>query len=252
MCVLLSAPLRSNGADYVLLLFILFFFNLFIFYSPFVLRNYPTDFHQIFRNCIFWCSLNNPVVLKFFWRHLAKKTPKTAKICSKFQGLTQIFDNNFKTVKDNSNLKQTWTKGIVSLHFWQISLWTVCGQLRSICSIGWENLYFCKIATFSLLTRKLFNRFAENFIFSRSRDPLLTFLLSHDVWVTPKIQVNFRFERYWWFCLINFWNFHTIHVFEVRESIADISTELPCLGDLENPGRLPVQHVLGGTGECVL
>ena len=46
--------------------------------------------------------------------------------------------------------------------------------------------------------------------------------------------------------------FHTIHVFVVRESIADISTELPCLGDLENPGRLPVQQVLGGTGDCVL
>ena len=53
-------------------------------------------------------------------------------------------------------------------------------------------------------------------------------------------------------CLINFWNFLTIHVFGVEESIADISTELPRLGDLENPGRLPVQHVLGGTGECVL
>ena len=61
----LSAPLRSNGADYVLLLFILFYF-----FSSFVLRNYPTDSHQIFRNCVFWCSLNNPVVLKFFWRHL--------------------------------------------------------------------------------------------------------------------------------------------------------------------------------------
>ena len=24
------------------------------------------------------------------------------------------------------------------------------------------------------------------------------------------------------------------------------------MGDLENPGRLPVQHVLGGTGDCVL
>ena len=57
---------------------------------------------------------------------------------------------------------------------------------------------------------------------SRSRNPLLTFLLSYHVWVTLKIQVDFRFERYWWFCLINFWNFHTIHVFEVRESIADI------------------------------
>ena len=31
-------------------------------------------------------------------------------------------------------------------------------------------------------------------------------------------------------CLIDFWNFLTIHVFGVEESIADISTELPSLG----------------------
>ena len=81
------------------------------------------------------------------------------------------------------------------------------------------------------------------FMFSRSRNPLLIFLLSYDVWVTSIIQVNFRFERYWWFCLMNFWNFHTIRVFEIRESIADISTELPCSGNFENPGKLPVQDV---------
>ena len=44
----------------------------------------------------------------------------------------------------------------------------------------------------------------------------------------------------------------TIHVFGVEESIADISTEQPCLRDLENLDRLTVQHVLGGTGDCVL
>ena len=38
----------------------------------------------------------------------------------------------------------------------------------------------------------------------------------------------------------------------VEESIADISTELTYLGDLEYPGRLTVQQVLGGTGDCVL
>ena len=69
----------------------------------------------------------------------------------------------------------------------------------------------------------------------RSRNPLLTFLLSYDVWVTSIIQVNFRFERYWWFCLMDFWNFHTIRVFEVRESIADISKELLCLGHVMWP-----------------
>ena len=39
---------------------------------------------------------------------------------------------------------------------------------------------------------------------------------------------------------------------EVKKSIADIPTELPCLSDLENPGQLPVQEVLKGTDDCVL
>ena len=41
-----------------------------------------------------------------------------------------------------------------------------------------------------------------------------------------------------------FHNFFSIYVFEVKESISDIFTELPCPGDLENPGQLPVQEVL--------
>ena len=71
-------PCVATVADYVLLLFI-FFKN---FYSSFVLRNYKTNFQKNFKNCVFWCSLNNPVVLNLFWRHLAeinaKKTPKFA------------------------------------------------------------------------------------------------------------------------------------------------------------------------------
>ena len=89
-------------------------------------------------------------------------------------------------------------------------------------------------------------------MYFKSRNPLLTFLLSYHVSVTSKFQVNFRFERYWWYCLINCWNFHTIHVFEVKESIADISTELPCLSYLENLGQLPVQGYLEGTDDCIL
>ena len=34
------------------------------------------------------------------------------------------------------------------------------------------------------------------FMFSKSRNPLLTLLLSYNVWVTLKIQVNFRFEMF--------------------------------------------------------
>ena len=44
-----------------------------------------------------------------------------------------------------------------------------------------------------------------------------------------------------------FLKFSHYSCFEVTKSIADIPTELSCLGNLENPGRLPVQDVLGGT-----
>ena len=57
--------------------------------------------------------------------------------------------------------------------------------------------------------------------------------------------------RYWWLCLMDSRNFFTIYVFEGEESIADIPIELPCFGDLENPGQLPVQEVLAGTDDCV-
>ena len=51
---------------------------------------------------------------------------------------------------------------------------------------------------------------------------------------------------------MDFHNFFSIYVFEVKESIADIPNELLCSGDLENPGQLPVQEVLEGTDDCVL
>ena len=43
---------------------------------------------------------------------------------------------------------------------------------------------------------------------------------------------------------MDFHNFFTIYVFKVKESIADIPTELPCLSDLDNPSQLPVREVL--------
>ena len=148
--------------------------------------------------------------------------------------------------------------------------------------------------------------FMTDFMFLRVRNPFLTLLLSYHVWVTSKIQVNFRYRRYlkvlmivsykflkflhyscfrgqrihfwysywatmfgwsrkskstsgtggtwryWWLCLIDFWNFFTIYVFKDKESIAAIPTELSSLGDLENPGQLPVQEVFEGTDDCVL
>ena len=43
---------------------------------------------------------------------------------------------------------------------------------------------------------------------------------------------------------MDFHNFDTVYVFKVEESIADISNELSCLCDLENPSQLPVREVL--------
>ena len=84
----------------------------------------------------------------------------------------------------------------------------------------------------------------------RSEKSLLVFLYSYHVQATSKIQEDFRFNTYsgyWWLCLVDFWNFFTIHVFEVRESLDDIPTELPCLGDLKNSGQLLVQEVFDVT-----
>ena len=43
---------------------------------------------------------------------------------------------------------------------------------------------------------------------------------------------------------MDFHNFYTVYVFKVKESFADIPTELPCLSDLENPSQLPVREVM--------
>ena len=43
---------------------------------------------------------------------------------------------------------------------------------------------------------------------------------------------------------MDFHNFFTIYVFEVKEFIVDILTELRCLSDLDNPSQLPVWEVL--------
>ena len=51
---------------------------------------------------------------------------------------------------------------------------------------------------------------------------------------------------------MNFHNFVSIHDFEVKESIAEIPTELPCSSDLENLDQLPVQEVLKCTDYYVL
>ena len=48
------------------------------------------------------------------------------------------------------------------------------------------------------------------------------------------------------------WIYDNLYVFEGKESIFDIITELPYLCDLQNPGQLPVQEVLKGTDDCVL
>ena len=57
---------------------------------------------------------------------------------------------------------------------------------------------------------------------------------------------------YWWLGVMDFRNFFTPYVFEVKEVISGSFTKLPCLSDLEQPGQLPVSPVLEGTDDWVL
>ena len=51
---------------------------------------------------------------------------------------------------------------------------------------------------------------------------------------------------------MDFRNFFISYVFEVKESIFVSFTKLPGLGDLKNPGQLPVLQMLEGTDDWVL
>ena len=50
---------------------------------------------------------------------------------------------------------------------------------------------------------------------------------------------------------MDFHYFFLPYVFEIKESISRGVTKLPCLGDLENLGQLPVSEVLQGTVDLV-
>ena len=142
---LLSAPLRSNGADYVLLRFI-YLFNFFIqrLFSE-TTRPILTKYLGIVYSGVIWIIR---CTFKILLTPSRGENAENSKNLVTIHGLTQIFNNNFKTVEDNSNLKQTWTREIVSQHFRKISLWMVRGQLRFICPIEWQNLYLRRLLLF--------------------------------------------------------------------------------------------------------
>ena len=59
-------------------------------------------------------------------------------------------------------------------------------------------------------------------------------------------------RKHWWSCPVDFHNFSSSYVIEVEEFTVGIHTEMPCFGDLENLGQLPVHEVLGGTDDSLL
>ena len=85
--------------------------------------------------------------------------------------------------------------------------------------------------------------------FSRWRNLLGVVSQSYHVWMTSKIQVNFRFRRYSRVLSIGsrgFQYFFIPYVFDVKESVFRSFTRPSCSGDLENPGQLPVWQELEG------
>ena len=72
--------------------------------------------------------------------------------------------------------------------------------------------------------------------------------------MTSKIQVHFRFSGYLRVLIIgsyDFRNFSIFYIFEVKESISYSFRKLTNSSGIENPGQLPVQQVLAGTGDWV-
>ena len=90
--------------------------------------------------------------------------------------------------------------------------------------------------------------------FPRSRNPFLAVSQNYYVWVTSKIQVNFRFRRCSRVLMIESYRFPNSfipYIFEFKESVSRCYTKILCLGDLKNLNQLPVLHLLEGTGDVV-
>ena len=91
--------------------------------------------------------------------------------------------------------------------------------------------------------------------FYMSRKLFVVVSQSYSVWVTSKIQVSFRYCRNLRELkigsLVYFLNFFIPFVFEVKKSIFRSFTKFPCLGELENPGQLPILQILQGTDDQV-
>ena len=237
-------------------------------------------------NFALWSGWDDPGVWKLFWRHLAEINAKNQpKYAQNFKGWLRFLTITSKRSNEFSQFRHCLcfqSRGIHCWHFYWATMFAWSRKFKS--TSGSRGTVDSVLWNFEIFTL---------FMFSRSGNPLLIFLQSYHVWVTSKIQVDFRFKtysevlvnvsyrflkflnyscfwgqwihcwyfykatmfgwpqksrytsgstrtrRYWWLCLVEFWNFFTIYVFEVRESFADIPTELPCSGDLENAGHLP-------------
>ena len=92
--------------------------------------------------------------------------------------------------------------------------------------------------------------------FSRSRNPFLAVSRSYYVWVTSKIQVNFRFYRSSRVLMIGSYGFSEISSFPTfsrsRNPFLAVSRSYYVWVTFENPSQLPVLQVLKGTDDWVL
>ena len=82
------------------------------------------------------------------------------------------------------------------------------------------------------------------FMFSRSVNPFLTFLQSYQIWVTSKIQVNFRYRRYTKVLMIVSYEFLEFLQYLCFRSKGIHFWHSYCSSDLKNLGLIPVQEVL--------
>ena len=165
---------------------------------------------------------------------------KKARICSKFQGLTHIFD--YITSKWSYGFSQflhylcLHSQGI---HCWHSYWATMFEWPRKSSQLSVRKVLM--ILSYKLLKFPDYSCFRGQGIHCWYFYRATLFELPRKSRSTSGSRVP---QRYWWLYLMDFHNILTIYVFEVKESIADILTELRCLSDLDYPSQLPVWEVL--------
>ena len=159
------------------------------------------------------------------------------------------FQNSFRDF--SQNFPRTWLFNFFSIWRHYLAWWRHLDLALS--RISW---FLSVFRNFFYENTKKLQILQLIYMFTKARNLTVASTQSQLARLTSKTQINFRWKRYYfegilifvfhilsWFFVYSH-NLFDVHVFEVKESIAEIPTELPCSGYLKNLSQLPVLEVL--------